>query len=451
MTDKKLLYVVHCIDTEGPLNESLEATFNRLEEIFDIKLEPTKENLKKIQNKELDLKGMEDEVAKVFDKRLLDYNSDWAKLDKMLDKILSPEFRAKYADSEGNPWVFNWFPVDHVGFETNPRKRDIGYHKIYDHYVQKLEETGSEQDGIGWHFHPASISREAHKCANTTIISPHLFESLCRDVIDRQWFPTMFRAGFHTERPDNHWLLEQWVPFDFSNQATLEDDSAKQRDVTAGRFGDWRRAPNDWRHYHPDHDDYQNEGDCRRTIFKCLNVGTRLRLLTEQEVRNAFERANKGEITVMAITDHDFRDMSLDVQDAYDLITKVAKDYPDVTWKNSEARAAARAALGLEEDTHLELDVRIEEGALKTLVIEANKDIFGPQPFLAIKTKDDKYIYQNLDFQKPKREWSYSFDSDSIVFDTISKIGVAANDERGEAYIVVIDVENNNKKTTKTI
>ena len=46
----KKVYVVHCIDTEGPLYESIEATFSRLKEIFGVDLEPTVSNLKKIQN-----------------------------------------------------------------------------------------------------------------------------------------------------------------------------------------------------------------------------------------------------------------------------------------------------------------------------------------------------------------------------------------------------------------
>ena len=35
------VYVVHCVDTEGPLHESVEATFERLKAIFGIDLEPS--------------------------------------------------------------------------------------------------------------------------------------------------------------------------------------------------------------------------------------------------------------------------------------------------------------------------------------------------------------------------------------------------------------------------
>lgn len=36
----KIVHVVHCIDTEGPLYESLPETFKRLKELFDIELVP---------------------------------------------------------------------------------------------------------------------------------------------------------------------------------------------------------------------------------------------------------------------------------------------------------------------------------------------------------------------------------------------------------------------------
>lgn len=33
------------------------------------------------------------------------------------------------------------------------------------------------------------------------------------------WFPLVNRAGMHNERPDSNWFLEQWIPFDASNQS----------------------------------------------------------------------------------------------------------------------------------------------------------------------------------------------------------------------------------------
>ena len=46
---KPVLHIVHCIDTEGPLDEDIQATFERLDYIFGIKLKPTRENLIALQ------------------------------------------------------------------------------------------------------------------------------------------------------------------------------------------------------------------------------------------------------------------------------------------------------------------------------------------------------------------------------------------------------------------
>ena len=47
-------------------------------------------------------------------------------------KIFSKDFRNKDKDSFGKNWIFNWHCLDHVGYKHNPRRRDLGYHKIFD-------------------------------------------------------------------------------------------------------------------------------------------------------------------------------------------------------------------------------------------------------------------------------------------------------------------------------
>jgi len=439
----KELYVVHCIDTEGPLHESLEATFERLESILGRRLEPSRATLARIQRRELDLGGQEGLAALITSPQLLDYNDTWDKVDAMLEELLSPAFRAAHADGRGGGWVYSWFAVDHVGYTDNPRRRDIGYHNVFDHYRVMLRETGSTRDELQFHFHPMSTYREAHVCATSYLNSPHLLETLARRVVDRSWFPSCFRPGFHAERPDAHWFLEQWLPFDFANQAMPGDaEVEQQRDLAAGRLGDWRRAPDDWSHYQPRHDDYQTPGDARRTIFRCLNVGTRLRLLNEAEVRRAFERADRGEPTVLAFTDHDFRDMRPDVAATHALLRRVAADFPEVDWRHAGAREAARAVLGRDGDPPLELTARLERvGPDLHLRVEANHDTFGPQPFLAVRTHDKRYLTDNWDLQTPRRAWSYVFDASTILPASIDRIGIAANDLAGHTHVLTLDVD----------
>ncbi len=437
------VYVVHCIDTEGPLYESVEATFGRLKDIFGLELEPGVETLRRLQAGEVNLGGLEAAVKKVLDPHLLAYNDTWDKVDVMLAEILSESFRNRVTDSEGNGWVYNWFCVDHVDYEVNPRRRDMGYHNVFDHYRSVLRDTNSSRDSLHFHFHPHSFRKEAHRCATHWWESSGcLHQILSRRVIDRQWFPAVHRPGFHVIRPDGHWFLEQFIPFDYASQAAVptEVDSA-QFGLSGGRFGDWRRAPVKWQPYHPAADDYQVEGACRRWIARCLNIGTRYRLLAENDVRQAFEEAKAGKPVVLGFTNHDFRDMRPDIEETGNLIRKVAADFPEVSFKFSEAIEAMRSALDLTPDPPCDLDITLNSIGESTRVLEVRSETptFGPQPWLALKTCAGTYHHDNFDIDVPFHRWQYVFDEETFPLNALSAIGVAANNAFGITTVSVLE------------
>ncbi len=435
------VYIVHCVDAEGPLFESLDATFERIDQMFSIQLAPSQETLIKLQRCEIDLGGQEEAVARAIAPHLLEYNDTWDKINTMLEHIGSDNFRLAFPDSNGEGWVYNWHCIDHVGYVINPRRRDIGYHNIFDAYQRFIRDTHAS-DGLHWHFHPSHPSLAAQQSGTFYLRDTKFFDILARRLIDRHWFPSINRAGFHTERPDSHWLLEQWIPFDISNQAC--DTPSEQADLANGRFGDWRRAPKDWSIYQPDPDDYQIPGSCRRYIARCLNVGTRHRLLDEMEVRRAFERARCVGATLMAFTDHDFRHMEREVDYVRTLLQKVIPDYPGVRYYYSEAREAMNRVIFGEFvppaqnilSATLESGVR---GGTKVLRVTSTEPTFGSQPFLAIRTRSGTYFHDNFDFQEPFRHWTYVFDDITFSWDTVDCVAVATNDRRGFAHVVRIE------------
>jgi hypothetical protein len=437
------VHVVHCIDTEGPLHESVEATFERLKAIFDLDLVPSVDLLRRLQAGEVNLRGLEVAVQKVVDPHLLAYNDTWDKVDAMLADALSDRFRFRLRDTRGGGWIYNWFCVDHVDYEVNPRRKDIGYHNVFDHYRRVIRDTGSSQDGLQFHYHPHSFRREAHRCAtHWWASSDTLAQVLTRRVIERQWFPAAHRPGFHVTRPDSHWFLEQFIPFDFSSQAvvpTPEDEA--QFFLKGGRFGDWRRAPVSWAPYHPAHDDYQVQGGCRRWIARCLNVGTRYRLLTEAHVRQAFEEARAGKPVVLAFTNHDFRDFRPDVDVTRNLLERVAADFAHVPFRFCEAVDAMRSALGLRPDPPCELDLSLKPVANATHVLEVRTTTptFGPQPWLALKTTAGTYHYDNFDIDSPFHCWRYVFDAETFPLSALSAVGVAANNAFGVTTVSLLD------------
>lgn len=440
-----VVHVVHCVDTEGPLHESLEATFARLKDLFGLDLAPDAARLAKLQRREIDLGGFEDAVARVVDRRLLAYNDTWESIDRMLDRIMSPQYRSAQRDSFGRGWIFNWHCLDHVGYVDNPRRRDLGYHKVFDRYRARLAEQPESGDSIHFHHHPVAFSRAAHHSA-THMFSPQseLFQVLARRIIDRHWFPCVYRPGFHAERPDSNWFLEQYIPFDFANQR-IEVADVHQADAASGRFGDWRRAPKTWQPYHPDHDDYQREGACRRWIARCLNIGTRHHLLGEDDVDQAFVEAREGKPVVLAITNHDHRDMTKDIDSVRDMLSRASARHPAVRYRFGEARDAMRWALGLDPGAPVAFDCRLNG---TTLRVAADRPTFGPQPFLAIKTRDDRYLHDNFDFQTPFQAWSYEFDEMTIPLADVSAIGLGTCDPAGNVSTVVIEPVSGKKVVT---
>ena len=444
------VYIVHCIDTEGPLYESIDATFERLKYIFHLDLEPSPELLHKLQEGQVNLGGLEKSVQKVVDPQVISYNDTWDKIDKMLDEALSTTFRESTKDSYGGGWVYNWFCVDHVDYDVNPRRRDIGYHNIYDHYRRVIEDSNSSMDALHFHFHPHAILKHAHRSAtHWWAASDALYQILSRRIIDRGWFPGVNRPGFQVNRPDSHWFLEQYIPFDMASLATRPNDEDEQQfDFSHGRSGDWRRAPLSWSPYHPAYDDYQVEGECRRWIARCLNVGTRAYLLDQQDVLQAFREAAEGNAVVMSFSSHDFRDIRKDVEYVRSLLEMARATFPDVNFKFSEATDAMRNALELKPMVECDVDLtlnNVSENAFK-LTVRTDTPSFGPQPYFAIKTVAGDYHHDNLDFQIPYHEWTYVFDEETLPIRAIESIGIGVNNAYGNTSVTTLDTLTGNVK-----
>jgi hypothetical protein len=431
------LHIVHCVDTEGPMSESLGATFQRLDSVFGIKLPPNIETLRKLQFKQLDLGGEEDAVARMVAPDLLDYNENWSQIQQMLDEALSDQFRRQMLDDFGNGWVYSWHCMDHMRYSDNPRNKDVGYGNIFRYYRDALNNAQCHQDEINWHFHPFSITKNAlHTATSYTNSYTELNEILCRRILEDNWFPVVNRPGFHSERPDSHAFLEQWVPFDYANQAY--EDEEDQRDFVEGRFGDWRRASSTWRGYFPNHDDYQQSGSCRRVIFRCLNMGSRLRMLKTNHIRQAFAEAQDHGAAILSFADHDYRDIRKDVRDVMAMLAKVRLEFPEVSIQFSGAHAAAIDLLELASKPKLKLSIRLDGNRL--VVCAEEGQVFGPQPFLALRGREGRVFHDNLDVQEPGRLWTYILDHQTLPLSALKSAGVGAAGRFGGFHTTYLEV-----------
>lgn len=427
--NKPVVLYVHAVDTEGPISESLADTFERLRDLFGIDLPATAENLNALQRKLIPLNGQEDDVADCFSKDRLNYIEDLRSLDKTLDDLFGASFRQGHADSLGRPYTFSWFCIDHVGFELNPRRRLLGYNEILRHYVSRLNSTDSSfgcGDSIEWHYHAVPFGRRANQFGlNWSYDNCHI-QVLARRLIEYSRFPSCFRAGGWIERPDMSAFLEQWIPFDYSNHR-LHGTKVTQPDYASKRFSDWSEARDDWCGYHPSLRNYQVPGELKRSIFRSISIDARAGKLGLDDVELAFMQAREGLRPVLSVTNHDNRDMRPEIDSVWTMIESLRKKYPDVIFLNLTAHDAAMLHLHGVASSEWSMQVEIFDNVLRVV---SDRDIFGAQPFLAIKTKDGRYLHDNFS-RKSDHEWFYEFDEYTIPFEAVGSVGVSGHDTLG--------------------
>ncbi len=420
----KKLYFVHTVDTEGPISESIEDTFERLKLLFNIDIHPTIENLSKLQNQEINLNGSEQEVANCISPKRLDFIKDLSELDKLLDKIFSKELRYKFCDSVGNPYRFSWFCLDHVGFKDNPRRRLLGFNTILKIYLSRIANSKDFGDTIQWHYHGVPFNRKAHCFGLNWNFSNAHIEIFARRLIDFDIFASAFRAGGWIERSDMHAWLEQWIPFDFSNHSITAKST--QPDYVSGRFADWSRASKSWCGYHPNKNDYQSAGNMNRTIFRSLSLEARIGSIKEEDIELAFEEAMEGKNPILSVTNHDCRDMVEELENFWPMMKKVMKKYPSIELLHSNEVEAAKKSLNL-KNKNFKLKMKWIDNMI---VVNSNSELFGPQPFLAFKSHSGEYFHDNMAFQG-NLTWTYEFDWMTVPKKALESVAVASSDLNG--------------------
>ena len=420
-----VLYIVHCVDTEGPLEETVSATFERLRDSKGIDLEPSPATLRRLQNKEIDLQGREEEIADFVSPERMAYLSTWTEIEEMVDAVTCEAFRKKYADPSGNPYTFSWFIIDVVGYRDNPRRKAVGYHVIWDQYARFLD-TRLCNDSLGWHIHTVPVGNHALEYNTCWTNNDYHERVLARRLIERRWFPSLFRAGAAIERNDLSFWLEQFIPFDYSCDSQEQDAGAP------GRLWDWRFAPVRWGAYHPDFYDYRKQGQMKRRIFRCLDVDTTVSSLTIDEVRKAFRQVSDGQSTVMAYSGHDRRDIRVDVEKACGLIHTVASEFPNVQWTFTNAHEAARRVCNIETEPPPVFDIAIEDGLV---YISSDRPLFGVQPFLAVHEDGDVFYRDNPTIESAT-SWAYR----PVRLQKTRHIGVAGANRFGEVGLNVIEL-----------
>jgi hypothetical protein len=126
-------------------------------------------------------------------------------------------------------------------------------------------------------------------------------------------------------------------------------------------------------------------------------------------------------------------------------LRQTAAQYADIEFYYADAIYAMRKVLGLQLEK-IDMDMKmIDDGPYTKMEVHCSNNIFGPQPFLALKTKRGEYHWDNFDFCG-ENKWCYTFDNNTLEMKDIEKIGIATNNASGVGEVIVYDVETNSKK-----
>jgi hypothetical protein len=185
-------------------------------------------------------------------------------------------------------------------------------------------------------------------------------------------------------------------------------------------------------------------------IGRALNVMNRIASINQDEVDKAFSKADKDNQSVlMGVTGHDFRNLEAEVDFVRNLIAVSSEKFPDVSFEYCTVKEAFRRANWPEgtNEEKLELGITLQpetkEDVPHITVKTIAGEVFGPQPFLSIKTKSRRFIHDNLDFTINKGEWGYAFHSDTLPLEDVEALSVAANDKYGNTAIAHLDLKSN--------
>jgi hypothetical protein len=349
-------------------------------------------------------------------------NATWERVDACMDKLFTPAFRERYRDPQGGLLRVGWFFLTWTGFRTNPRNRPFGYHRVRDHW---LERWGAEMVRYGdehcWHYHHPSESGVGNEWGLDWTRFREYEQIVSRQILEREWFPSCFRAGGTIlDGLSSRWV-DAWFPFDYSNRAPR---------VVEGLV-DWSSGIDRWTVYHPDPEDFRRAGPGRRRMGRSLDRRSWVHELTQADVDAAFAQAEAGEPAILSCFDHDSRDIADGVDSYREMITDAAARYPDVPWRYSGPVQAMRNFLDVPAPARLELEASVVEG---DVFIRTSAPIFQSIPWLAVRRGEEvEHVVRDV-LRVDETSWRWT-PRDAASWDGL---GVGASTDLGASAVAVV-------------
>ncbi len=323
-------------------------------------------------------------------------------------KVFDQSFRNSITDSYGNSLKLTWFAeMDYLTsqstFSANGAPAGVsGYTAMYDLMKKNFgTEIQTYGDELGYkhafEFYYQGMWQEFDEGPYPTYPGYMNF-ALDQSIINNNFYPTSFRAGFDLQNNYLYNWVEQYFPFDYTVKS-----------LSSG-----------WAPMHP------------YPALSHYNVQTPY-LSYLDTMSEAFAKARDSGSSLYSFYMIPSTDMQGIITGVESNLRNLAADqntYPGVTFRFCTASQAAQLALGYTDFSPPEFSVTSNSS---TYIINSNETLWNNSPYIAVLWNDGHYTHP-VPTLVAENKWTVTIAPPS----SLSKIGVAANDLSGNPGVSVV-------------
>lgn len=323
--------------------------------------------------------------------------------------VMAESYRNAHRDSLGNPLKLTWYmlcgSIYAGGITTSPI---FPYELMMDNHGAEIARWGDE---MAYHYHTWFWDGTAwNQAAEFTPCQPDFEQTVAHLVLDRDFYPCSFRAGWNWMSDIWENYLDDWFPYRFEGASPL---------------GNW--VP-----YHPSVTDWKSVGSQRG--WECWYDYTPSQ--TAAKIEAAFAAAYLGKDQVMTLWSHlKETDFPTKIDEAHNYLAAAHTRYPSVEFEYLTGREAMLKWRQGTDTTPPVVSVSTSDlNGVRTATFSTNEAIYQRQPFVALKNVDGTYT--RLDCTSVgTNQWQVSYS----LADT-SKVSVAVTDWFGNATVQALPV-----------
>jgi len=351
-------------------------------------------------------------------------------------QVMDATWRSQYRDSYQQPIKFTWWMMGGNIYRDAdnlnvPTPNTMALYLMRKYHGEAIRQFGDElslhyhtffwsdynQDGI---FH-WNQSRTFNECRSDWDVT------LAQYLLEEGVFPASFRSGWHFMDTDWQGCLDELIPYCF------HDDFGAFRawstnEPIAG-VEDWLRAPSTFIPFHPSTNDYEIPGDSPGWNVRSIKMQN----LVQADLNYAFGQASNGVDQVVCLWSHLPENFVAMIAKTGALLEQAVASHPNVPFRYCTAVEAMQRWQGVMGQAPPQLTIQEvdQEDQSVTLIISADKPIFQPKPFVAVRDAWRRYSnVTSLCVPGTNNTWTVRLPTARTA---LAKVGIAVTDGAGNS------------------